>query len=97
MTQKVVSLVKKTKPKNKLRTDYLNGEIIAVMQFWGEITMFVSECMFPSQLYSELVNAINNNNNKTCTNIVDVSTHVYVILLEINKKILALTENHRNS
>ena len=59
--------------------------------------MFVSECMFPLQLYSELVNAVNNNNKKTCTNIVDVSIHVYVILLEINKKISALTENHRNS
>ena len=53
--------------------------------------MFVSECMFPPQLYSELVNAINNNNNN------DVSIHVYVILLEINKKILALTENYRSS
>ena len=48
--------------------------------------MYVS----PATTYNELVNAMNNNNNKRYTNTADVSIHVFLVLLKINIKILAL-------
>ena len=48
--------------------------------------MYVS----PATTYNELVNAMNNNNNKRCTNTADVSIHVFVVLPKIYIKILLL-------
>lgn len=48
--------------------------------------MYVS----PATTYNELVNAMNNNNNKRYANTADVSIYVFVVLLKINIKILAL-------
>lgn len=67
----------------------MNDEIIGVMKFWDEITMFVSECMFPPQLYSELVNAINNDNNKDKNNTI-TTVHVFAVLRKAKIKNISL-------
>lgn len=63
---------------------------MANLIFYKKANVYQWMYVSPATTYNELVNAMNNNNNKRCTNTADVSIHVFVVLLKIYIKILAL-------